>query len=382
LKLLILAYTSKNYKSEPAYIPYDPIVSDRADLTRKLPCMDTWVSRVKHNGHQVIFFDGDNNNIEYDEKNQILHLTETDVYDYFYLHHQNKPSNMLKKLKQAVSWVLENIEFDYILRVDDGTYVNSYVLENFIHTILNYDIIWSGTGGGGGIFFSKKACKELLNINNTNHLEDVSIFSHFYEKKEFTMFTTKLMSSFYNLGEKLLTIHYATGKRMYYADYVISNYYKNTKAERDIIINYPIEAGCPLNTNRVSGLNENTGLWYGLDRDLYNWEYYGNYARSIVDLYDCPNMYGDEVSKNIIVYDFKYIDLAKTTSVILELLDSLIDKGELNLVIKDTSDLTKYENILNNINHKHYFFTEIELKEYTSAEYVKKEFVNLVKIIK
>ena len=178
MKILVLAYTSKQYKSEPLYTGTAGVYTDRADLVRKLPCMDTWVGRVESKGHEVIFFDGDNNEVSYDEKNKILHLTASDTYDYHYLYNENKPSNMLKKLQEAVTWALANREFDYVLRIDDGSYVNSYVLDEITEELNRFDIMWSGQGGGGGMFFNRRACETLITINNTNdHLEDMAIFN-------------------------------------------------------------------------------------------------------------------------------------------------------------------------------------------------------------
>ena len=66
MKILFLAFTSKIYKSEGIYTGTSSVYTDRADLTRKLSCMDTWVPRVEEKGHEVIFFDGGNNELLFD----------------------------------------------------------------------------------------------------------------------------------------------------------------------------------------------------------------------------------------------------------------------------------------------------------------------------
>lgn len=392
MKLVVLAYTSKKYMSEKLYIPFDPIQTDRADLTRKLTCMDTWVSRLKDKGIEVIFFDGDNDEVSYDEKNQILHVVESDTYDYHYLHQQKKPSNMVKKFQGALRWLLENRDFDFVLRVDDGTYVNSFVIESYFDYIQDKDMVYSGHGGGGGIFFSKKICEEILNINDdTNHLEDMTFFNHFSKNYPAKIGTIDTMSSFYNLGENNLTIHYSTGKRMYYCDFIISNYHNGTKSHRKLILNYRLNAGLELNTNRVSGTNGKTGLWYGLDRDVNNWEYYGNYARSISDIYDRTITYGNDTVQNLCIFEMNHKSQTKINRSITELYKTLIEGGQLNIffnvntdgqVIEKFSYESAIESIMN-MNKNYEILNNINFKEYINAEYINpNEVGTVIKLIK
>ena len=85
MKILFLAFTSKEYKSDPVCTGGHGVVSDRADLTRKLTCMETWVPRVEEHGHEVIFFQGGADKVEFDALHKTLYVTESDSYDYFYL---------------------------------------------------------------------------------------------------------------------------------------------------------------------------------------------------------------------------------------------------------------------------------------------------------
>lgn len=386
MKLIVLAYTSKKYMSERLYVPFDPVQSDRADLTRKLPCMDTWVPRLKEKGIEVIFFDGDNEEVSFDEKNQILHLTETDTYDYFYLHQQKKPSNMVKKLQGALRWLLENRDFDYVLRVDDGTYVNSFILENYYDFIKQYDIVTSGSGGGGGMFFSKKICEEILNINDeTNHLEDVTIFKHFSQNYATKFGSIDVMSSFYNLGEKNLTIHYSTGKRMYYCDFIISNYYNGPKTNRKVILSYRLDAGQQLTTNRVSGTDGKTGLWYGLDRDNNNWEYYHNYARSISDVYDRTITYGDETIQNLCFFEINHPSSLKIGDAITKLYKTITKNGSMSLCFKSENgeviDKSSYDfalDVVKKLGENYEIINNANFQEYTNAEYISKNEVGTI----
>lgn len=370
MKVLILAYTSKEYKSEPLYTGTPGVYSDRADLTRKLYCMDTWVGRIENLGHEVIFFDGGNETISYDNKNKILHLTSSDSYDYHYLEKENKPSFMLIKLQEAIRWSLENKEFDYILRVDDGTYVNSFIFNEFIKDIKNKDIIWSGYGGGGGIFFSRKACIELIKYKNEKyHLEDIAIFNSPLMNGELKIFTSKNMCPSYVLGEGLVTIHYATGKRMYYCDFVISSYYNNQSLDRKVVLNYPLNSRLPLKTNTIDCSDGNTPLWYGLDRDKYNWEYYGAYTRSSYQM-----MYNDSYcilpfKKNSIsklfIYDFNH-NVNDIGNVISSYLYCIKEKGSLFILLNNENK----EIILNNLKSFNYTIIKNEDNYFYDFEYI------------
>ena len=335
MKILVLAFTSKEYKSEPIYTGTPGVYSDRADLTRKLPCMDTWVPRVEDLGHEVIFFDGGNDVVLYDEKNKLLHLTSSDSYDYHYLYNEKKPSFMLMRLQEAVTWALANKEFDYVLRIDDGSYVNSYVLPSMKNEIGDADIVWGGYGGGGGIFFSRKACEELIKIENTEyHLEDMAIFNSNLFSDKFTKKTTNKMSSTYFVGEQLATIHYTTGKRMYLVDYIMSSYYNNMPLERKVIINYPILPTKPLKTNTIDCTNSNTPLWYGLDRDKYNWEYYGAYTRSSPMV--IPNNpeqipFATHSVKNLFLYNIIYNVTPQLEQCLLKYYQAIQPGGSMNI---------------------------------------------------
>jgi hypothetical protein len=348
MKILVLAFTSKVYKSEPLYTGTPGVYTDRADLTRKLSCMDTWVPRVEDLGHEVIFFDGGNESVSYDEKNKLLHLTSSDSYDYHYLANEKKPSFMLMRLQEAVAWALTHKDFDYVLRIDDGSYVNAYTLPEITNEINKYDIVWSGYGGGGGIFFSRKACEELIKIENTeHHLEDMAIFNSSLFSGDFTKRTSNRMSSTYFVGEQFATIHYTTGKRMYLVDYIMSSYYNSMPLERKVIVNYPILSTTPLKTNTIDCTNSNTPLWYGLDRDKYNWEYYGAYTRSSPMV--IPNSseqipFATHSVKNLFLYNMIYDVTPQLEQCIMKYFKSIQIGGTMNIFYSE-----KHNNLTNRI---------------------------------
>jgi len=109
----------------------------------------------------------------------------------------------------------------------------------------------------------------------------MAIFNSPLFKGSCELFTTPMMCPTYAVGEKLFTMHYATGKRMYHADSIISSYYNDIPQRRKLVLNYPVPPTKPNKTNTVNcDSKENTPLWYSLDKDKYNWEYFGAYTRS------------------------------------------------------------------------------------------------------
>jgi len=393
-KLLVLAYTSKKYHMKNI----DPIVMcDNPQLTRKLSCMDTWVSRLKNLGIETIFFDGDNSEVSFDEKNQVLHLTESDSYDYNYGNNDDI-SYMFVKLQSAIKWALENRDFDYILRLDDGTYVNAYIIEKFLSEFVNgKEMVFSGLGGGGGMFISRKACEELkiYDINDKIKSYEDDLIVGIIQRKGMDCIGNLIMCCSYSLGEEYLTLHYTTGKRMYYVDFVISNYYNNQKFPRKIIINnnFKEDGREELNTNRVNAEKSKTPLWYGLDRDKNNWEYYGNYARSDVEFRH--NFYGNEVfSKFCFFYNHKQMkERMEINDYLLQFNRSIIPNGEILILLnrknKDSINYVEeneFKIMLEKIKKTNFNFEileEINYKKYLNAEYVDEDDIGtIIKIIK
>lgn len=301
MKIIFLGYTSQKYDGHGIKIP-------RADLTRKMSCLETWVPKVEQHGHEVIFFDGGYSETTFDKKNRVLHTTADDRYDYHYLQEQNIGSLMLERLKTAVKWVLANREFDYVFRIDDGSYVNAYVLNQMISELKDYDIV-RGPGGGAGMFFSKKTCEKLIEYKNEDkiHIEDLALYRFFELTPELKVRHSNLLTHQYIVGENLFTIHYTNGKRQYTADTIISYYHNNIPLDRKVILNYNLDCMLPLKCNTWESNWESTPIFYSFDRDDFNWEHYGRLARSNFPVTSiCP--FGKNSIKDLLFYDV-YFDL-------------------------------------------------------------------------
>ena len=322
MKILFLAYTSQKYSGHNIHI-------DRPDLTRKMSCLETWVPRIEETGHEVIFFDGGYEEISFDKKNKILHTNVSDSYDYHYLKEQNKGSLMLERLKVAVSWALQNRAFDYIFRIDDGSYVNCYVLETMIREISGFDYVM-GTGGGGGMFFSRKACEKLIQYKNETkiHIEDLSIYNFVYNDTDIKTKNSDLLTHQYILSEKLFSIHYTNGKRQYFVDNIISYYYNGHPIERKIVLNYEKDNFFlkPQKCNTWDSDYETTPMYYSFDRDLYNWEHYGSFARTNFPVgLICP--FVKNTIKELFFYEvvFDLSDIANGNNVFRKYIECLKD---------------------------------------------------------
>jgi len=330
MKIIVLAYTSKTYNGHSIKI-------DRPDLTRKMSCMETWVPRIESLGHEVIFFDGSNVEQSFDKRNRLLHLVSDESYDYHSLQEQNKGSLMLERLKEGVQWCLDNREFDYILRLDDGTYINAYVIDKIYAQLKDVDVLKT-SGGGSGMFFSKKACLELVQFKNESkiHIEDLAIFS-FLSRSGLSVRTSDILSYQYVLSEKFFTIHYTNGKRQYFVDDVISYYYKGLPIKRKVVLNYHIDHTSPMKVNSWDSDFEVTPIYYAFDKDLYNWEHYGEIARSNYTVVaSCP--FAPNSIHELFLYDVKF-DFSKQNEKIafFNYVKSVMKDGFIYLYYKDNN---------------------------------------------
>jgi hypothetical protein len=145
-----------------------------------------------------------------------------------------------------------------------------------------------------------------------------------------------------------------------------------------------------LSTNRVSGTDGKTGLWYGLDRDINNWEYYGNYARSISDVYDRTITYGDETIQNLCLFEIDNPSPTKIDNAISNLYKKITENGQLNLCFKSENDLiinkSSYDFTLEAVKKlvvNYEIFNNVNFNEYINAEYISQnEIGTIIKIIK
>jgi len=262
------------------------ICIDRPDLTRKMSCLETWVPKVIEKGYEVIFYSGDNETEYYDEQHKHLYLTVEDEYDYGF-----KPSLQHERLKATVKWTLNNKNFDYIYSITDSDYVNiNHFTKDTEDKLLKYDFLSNGSGGEG-FFLSKKACDILVNdphINVIKHSDSaIDTFfkidiNHKYDLKIGSIGSIGLNTiKSYILSENYFLIHYCTGKRMYWVDFVLSQYNNKAPIKRKIAINLPIDATVGQLVNSYSTINGgNTPLYYSFTTDKNGWEHYGGFIRS------------------------------------------------------------------------------------------------------
>lgn len=329
MRILFLGYTSKNYNAHNIKI-------DRSDLTRKMSCMETWVQRIINKGHDVIFFDGGNESQSFDEKNKILHLISDESYDYPHFKTDGIPSKMFERLKEGISWALDNKEFDYLFRTDDSSYLNAFVLDEMIEELKNYDVM-RGVSGGGGAFMSRNVCEDLIKHTNEKKfpVEDLVLWNFFNEKKYKTKNTNKLCYQ-YILNENYFSIHYTNGKRQYYVDDVISFYHDNKPIKRKVILNYELDVTKTLNSNTWDSNFEKTPIYYSMDKDLYNWEYYGPVSRNYfpVEVY-CP--FSKNSIQELFFYNTKFIDDIDNT--LNDYINCLMDDGVIYFFYKNKEDL-------------------------------------------
>jgi hypothetical protein len=324
VKILFLVTTCKTYS-------FSNISIDRPDLTRKLSCLETWVPRVIKKGHDVLFFEGGAEDTIFDEQHKHLYLPINDEYDYGF-----NPAPQYERFKLAVSWCLENLEFDYINTITDSDYVNAYSLnENVYNKLQNHDFITSGLGGNG-FYLSKNLCEYLVNEDYINEKVYSDVALHFFVENIVNKYNIKI-SDFESIGlnpyyqyvasEKYSHIHYANGKRMYYLDYLISSYYNKSKIKRKIAFEYPLSLLERDKIHTYDTLDKgNTPLYYNFTTDNNNWEFFGNVSRS----HSIPQhhyMIGDGV-----VYKglFINVNINENENVFINnILPSIHDEGEL-----------------------------------------------------
>jgi hypothetical protein len=337
MKIVFLAFTSKKYDGNHIKI------SD-ASLTRKMSCLETWVPKVESLGHKVIFFDGGNDKLTYNPVDKILHCVSPETYDHNPPIQGQTKSFMFERLKEAIGWVLKNEEFDYIFRIDDGSYVNHYVLDNVLEELGNADVLRNNSGGGAGLFLSKRVCSGLVNHENlTNQtIEDKALFE-FINNGDFVVKTTNLLCTQYILGEKFFTIHYTNGKRQYFVEDVLDYYYQNIPMKRKVIIDSDVNFWNHTPVKTWYGDGEYTAMWYAYNKDKYNWEFYGRQVRSSYDFRGfCP--FGKNSIHTLVIPN---VDIFKNTNpkLIDEYINSVQEGGR--LIVQFDGEV---QNNFNNLN--------------------------------
>ena len=358
MKVLFLAFTSKTYKHAGIQI-------DRPDLTRKMSCLETWVPRIESLGHEVLFFDGNNEELVYDKKNKILHTTEDDSYDYPLQPDEVLPSRMFKRLQSAIKWSLENKEFDFIFRTDDGTYINAYTFNSFLKDMKDLDVVLGDGGGGAGILMSKKTCELLVNFENPENIwvEDQVLTNFFHSQgNNLKQTSSSLLHYQYSVGENLVSIHYTNGQRQYFVDTVISYYHNNIPIDRKVVVNYPIlPEELPKNKTWDTPYLH-TPAFYSFIKDKHNWEHYGKLTRSNFEpRVSCP--FAPKSIKELLLFDI-YFDVKNPWEVSNSenYIRSLKDSGILYLYYSDADIqlLDKFKTSFSTIDEIDYIDSNIE----------------------
>ena len=321
-KILFLAHTSKKYDGHN-------ITIEDSSLTRKMACLETWVPQVERFGHEVIFFQGGSNEVIYDEKNRVLHLPIGDSYDYNPPKLDPPKSLMLERLIESIKWSLNNKDFDFIFRTDDGSYINAFNLNKIYDEIKDFDFVSNSFKGGGGMFFSKKLCQDIVSINYNSEIfiEDIAIID-LIRKLTVKIKDTTLLQPQYVLGEDLFSIHYTNGKRMYFTDYTIKRYFNEDNNSRKILINYPIDSFQNDGPNTWSYTGGLTPRWFSYTTNNLNWEHYGQLIRSNYEP-RVLNPFGKNTINKLVFYKTLFETKNNEANVLLSYLDSINKNGEL-----------------------------------------------------
>jgi hypothetical protein len=354
-KILFLAHTSRVYDGHSIKI-------DRSDLTRKMSCLETWVPEVEYQGHEVVFFEGNAEEVKYDFNNRILSLPLPGEYDHNPCRLDPPKSLMLDRLIGAIEWALENKEFDYIFRTDDGSYVNYFMLDRIYKEIEGFDSISNGFGGGGGLFFSRNLCEKIVKLHNEtpqsliHHIEDIAMHCIINSLADIKIKHSNLFFHQYVIGEELFTIHYTNGKRMYFTDSILKRYFEENKTgKRKIILNYPIHSTLdPINEypNTWECQGQLTPIWYSYTTNHKNWEHYGQLIRSNFEP-RCINPFGKNSILKLFFYKTVFdIDKHHEKEALLSYIESIIEDGTIMFFLESETkesnkmvDFLKYQNL-------------------------------------
>lgn len=158
------------------------------------------------------------------------------------------------------------------------------------------------------MFFSRQVCEKLINWVDTkeSYIED-GVITCFLRDFNFKTFSTYLLSTQYILGENDFCIHYTNGKRMYFADFIIKNYYLNGKVgQRKLLLDYPFDLAKNMPVNSWdSPTSLLTPRWYSYTTDNKLWEFYGRHARSYHE-FRIYTPFGINSTQKVVVYKTVY----------------------------------------------------------------------------
>jgi hypothetical protein len=131
---------------------------------------ETWAKPIlegKYPNMDFIVYEGGYDNHSYDKENHILKVRCEDDLD-----------NTFKKTYYAFSLMNSNVKYDYIFRTNTSTYVNVDLLDKFIQSLEDYNVVYTSElyslvesnvpyplylyGRGNGLILSKKVVNVLL----------------------------------------------------------------------------------------------------------------------------------------------------------------------------------------------------------------------------
>lgn len=247
-----------------------------ADLTKKLDLRNTWLIDIINLGHDFMFVDGGNDVDFYNELTQTLTTCGSDKGD-----SPNYPSNCFEKLKKAFRFALDNKQFDMAYVCDDDIFIN---VNHFFNTDLEgYDLVSNGSFGGSGFFLSHAALEKLSDYENEFRNSDTAIFNVIKNSELKCNDSVLGFCPFYIPGENYSSVHYTSGRRMYFLHNLI-RFYKNTGITgRKIIFGGPFDAG---KTNEIVTVEtfcgRKTPRFYDYVMDENGWEYHDEYSGSTI----------------------------------------------------------------------------------------------------
>lgn len=101
-------------------------------LKQEQDCKDTYLSRLAENIDYIIYRETELNTYDYNEKTKTLLVpSEGGIGDTFV------------KTYNAFLWVTRNIEYDYIFRTNTSTYVNVDLLDKFIQSLEDDNVVYT-----------------------------------------------------------------------------------------------------------------------------------------------------------------------------------------------------------------------------------------------
>lgn len=148
---------------------------------------ETWAKDIidrKYKNIDFMSYDGWEKNHEYDKENKVLHVRCEDDLD-----------NTYKKTYYALRIIQNSFDYDYVFRTNTSTYVNVSLLNEFVQSLENDEILYTSElyslveancpfpldiyGRGNGLLFSRKVIDILLNEGRSmlyeEHVDDVMI---------------------------------------------------------------------------------------------------------------------------------------------------------------------------------------------------------------